>query len=128
MADDTTFSRRSFLTGLAGAGLLIAAPAIVRASSLMPVKSWLGQNELYLPADDKWRVFDGVCDWTAQQSVRFDAGGMVTFPRGKSAHFAIRAKRHIAREQMDGCMLVPIADRDCIDIDYISINHPLSAA
>lgn len=30
-------ARRSFLTGVAG---LIAAPAIVRASSLMPVRSW----------------------------------------------------------------------------------------
>lgn len=30
--------RRSFLTGLIG---VVAAPAIVRASSLMPVKSWV---------------------------------------------------------------------------------------
>lgn len=29
--------RRRFLTGLAGAGLILAAPSIVRASSLMPL-------------------------------------------------------------------------------------------
>lgn len=36
-------ARRSFIGGLAG---LIAAPAIVRASSLMPVRSWGIQDEM----------------------------------------------------------------------------------
>jgi len=39
-------SRRSFLRG---AALLLAAPAIVRVSSLMPVKAWAGEvsEEIY---------------------------------------------------------------------------------
>ena len=39
-------TRRGFITGLVG---LIAAPAIVRASSLMPVKAWPLERILGLP-------------------------------------------------------------------------------
>ena len=36
--------RRRFLTGLAG---LIAAPAVVRAEALMPIKVWAPRNSLW---------------------------------------------------------------------------------
>lgn len=39
-------TRRGFVTGLVA---LIAAPAIVRASSLMPVKAWPGGNKFLTP-------------------------------------------------------------------------------
>jgi hypothetical protein len=47
-------SRRSFITGLAA---LVAAPAIVRAASLMPVKAMPTAEELYrLRMDEAYRI------------------------------------------------------------------------
>lgn len=54
-----TLSRRSFFTGLAAA---IAAPAVVKAESLMPVKVW---------RPDVWRVY-GVSPGVASLAVTFE--------------------------------------------------------
>ena len=43
-----TSSRRGFLLGLSS---ILAAPAIVRASSLMPVRAWQEPFRLYIHAD-----------------------------------------------------------------------------
>lgn len=45
-------ARRSFLTG---AALLVASPAIVRASSLMPIKSYLSEADLYFADVEKFQ-------------------------------------------------------------------------
>ena len=41
-------TRRGLITGLVS---LLAAPAIVRASNLMPVKAWSGDRFVYQPLD-----------------------------------------------------------------------------
>ncbi len=47
--------RRSFIGSL---GLLIAAPAIVRAASLMPVKAMTGNFYWEFMADSAWQRFE----------------------------------------------------------------------
>lgn len=44
-------NRRGFITGMAA---LIAAPSIVRASSLMPVKVLMPANDVLIPGDVEW--------------------------------------------------------------------------
>lgn len=44
-------SRRTFITGLAS---IVAAPVIVRASSLMPVKAWLGDGISSIRHPSEW--------------------------------------------------------------------------
>jgi hypothetical protein len=47
--------RRRFLTGLAS---LIAAPAIVRAEALMPIKVWTPPRELWRIPPSEWTESD----------------------------------------------------------------------
>jgi hypothetical protein len=66
-----TLPRRKFLTGLVG---LIAAPAIVRATSLMPVKAyrrdaWLAQYLSY-PVSDGVILDDVACHRYAEEMRR----------------------------------------------------------
>jgi hypothetical protein len=50
-AQRVVLPRRSFLTGLTG---LIAAPAVVRASALMPIKVWTPPRELWRIPSSQW--------------------------------------------------------------------------
>jgi hypothetical protein len=47
--------RRSFLTGLTG---LIAAPAVIRASALMPIKVWTPPRDLWAIPPSQWTESD----------------------------------------------------------------------
>lgn len=59
--------RRSFITGLVS---LIAAPAIVRAGSLMPVKSMYTKVTRitldYSDMDPRWKLFSHQYNWNLQ--------------------------------------------------------------
>jgi hypothetical protein len=81
-----TLSRRSLITGLAS---LVAAPAIVRVSSLMPVKAW-ADTMLYpggvtladLEYDEKLAVamtrgLNGLIPWGASSFTR--VGDVITY-------------------------------------------------
>src|SRR5580700_12140815 len=50
-------ARRSFLTGLGA--LLVAAPAIVRATSIMPVKTITDWQELRYAGDGTFKYYSG---------------------------------------------------------------------
>lgn len=50
-------ARRKFITVTAG---LIAAPAIVRAASLMPVRAWAWDDRYYLTDKDAWFLIDNL--------------------------------------------------------------------
>jgi len=73
--------RRTLLTGLAA---IIAAPAIVRATSIMPVKPWGGRVELvtediYLDPSKvslQWSTDDR--NWETYELVQTNRGTMIT--------------------------------------------------
>ena len=84
-----TPSRRGFLTGIGSAGLIIAAPAIVRAGSLMKVKpvdlayewrftpdarTFYGHDTIIMSKDQ----FDLLSDFTSFPGVALDIGDVVT--------------------------------------------------
>jgi len=60
--------RRSFLTGLIS---LIAAPAIVRVGSLMPVKSMISEPQFLLAGQRKWISFHEALDrWPSPDEIQ----------------------------------------------------------
>jgi hypothetical protein len=63
-----TLSRRSLITGLVS---LVASPAIVRASSLMPVKAWAEAPPMFFEAGGVEQAFDfGAGDYTVSYWIR----------------------------------------------------------
>ena len=70
-------SRRGFITGLIALG--VAAPAIVRAASIMPVKAMPVEEDLAALLDSRLDSFDGKHDprtyvrYSGYEAIEFDA-------------------------------------------------------
>lgn len=78
-------SRRGLFTGVAA---LLAAPAIVRATSLMPVKPWHGYVDVLMDTQPAFRSYLG-WDQLKQEgeAVSFDPGvELKRFPAGETIY------------------------------------------
>lgn len=63
-------SRRSFIAGITAA---FAAPAIVKASSLMPVRAIIDRDELVTRCDVMYGFLDVRAEWQSNGSLSLDA-------------------------------------------------------
>lgn len=80
-------NRRKFLIGLSG---LVAAPAVVRVSSLMPINAWAGVDIITMP------------DCISGLSVWLQESGTNGFPGPVWAHYPVPQAPGVYRVRVEG--------------------------